>query len=147
MRQGRRYGTMVLLLAIVSGSLAAYATMRLMGERTSPLSAFWQVVAIAEHPRGYQLNLGEGFRFLVDTASAHSNARNIALLYEGKTVAISDDDRDCVMITPLLQQGSTPADAGSIPGAHLTRFYQYRSGRVVRAAGPYNPYDCRSVGL
>ena len=98
----------MLLLASVAGGLAAYATMRLLKERTSGLPATWRVVAIADDPNGYRLNLGGGFRFLVDTANADSNARNMALLYEGKTVAVTDDDRNCVTITPLLQPDPPP---------------------------------------
>jgi hypothetical protein len=94
---------LLLLLALVSGGLAAYATMRLLQERTSALPAYQHVIAIAGDPKGYDVIIGFSGKLRVDTTGVPANARNMALLYEGKTVAVTDDDRSCVTITPLLQ--------------------------------------------
>lgn len=98
----------ILVAAVACGMLAAYATMRLLGERSVGLPDRWTVGAIAEAPGGVRVLLEGGRALRVDTAASPANARNLALFYPGKMVTLTEATRTesggrCLMLVPLLQ--------------------------------------------
>lgn len=82
----------ILALALASGGLAAYSTVRLMGDPPTPLLEVpldrHTVASIAAVPGGANIALDGDRSFFVDTASNPTNARNIALFYPGKQITL-----------------------------------------------------------
>lgn len=107
-RRATRLG--VLVGAVVSGLMAAYATMRLTGERTIPrdLPARYTVAEMEDRPGGVTVVLEDGRRIRVDTAGDVWNALHLPLVYPGKTVTLTPNPAGeangrCTMLVPLLQ--------------------------------------------
>lgn len=103
----------VLLAALLSGALAGYAALLLLTRRTTELPATRTILTITGEARGFALGLDDRRVLFVDTSAVPSNARNIALIYPGKKVAVVNDgasDRwpsarpGCEWIVPLFQE-------------------------------------------
>jgi hypothetical protein len=109
----RMTAPLVVALALVSGLLAAWATVRLLGETTPMLGVAAGAVTIARldpQDGGVRLQLAGGRMLHVDTVNDAANARNIALLYAGRIVSMRQGD-DCWRLVPLAQPDPPALDA------------------------------------
>ena len=123
---------LLFLAAAVSGFMAARVLPLSTPTLPGPLYAVESIIA---SPDGFEATLGGGHRFRIDTLQDTLNARNIVLLYPGKSVALrrqaadpnrSSGNTQCEWIIPLLEQNPDERT--------VARYRQLRAAGVADAS-------------
>jgi hypothetical protein len=123
---------LLLFAAAVTGFVAAGISQTRAPSLPGPL---YRVESITASPEGFEVTLDRGTRFRIDTLQNLINARNIVLLYPGKSITLTREgtdpnrvsgDAQCEWIVPLLEQNPDSRTA--------ERYRQLREPGVVDAS-------------